>query len=98
MTLKRIGVLSLGLMAGGIYASIGLIIGFFFTVLSLLGSAMSMMDQGGGEAAFGFLFGIGAIVIFPILYGILGFIGGMLVALFYNLIAKFLGGVEIELE
>ena len=38
------------------------------------------------------------IVCVPIIYGMIGFVIGALGALIYNLIAKWLGGIEIELE
>jgi hypothetical protein len=34
----------------------------------------------------------------PIIYGIIGFIGGAIGALLYNLFAGMVGGVEIEVE
>jgi hypothetical protein len=34
----------------------------------------------------------------PVLYGILGFIGGAILALLYNLFARLAGGFELELE
>jgi hypothetical protein len=40
---------------------------------------------------------IGAILA-PVLYGIVGFIIGALAALVYNLVAGWIGGIEIELE
>ena len=97
MILKRIGVLSLGKMEGGLGALMGLIIGAIFSLVSLVGS-MAGMASGENEAAFGFLFGIGAIIIVPIIYGIFGFLGGMLIAFLYNLVAKFAGGIEFHFE
>jgi hypothetical protein len=44
------------------------------------------------------LFGIGAIIFAPILYGILGFIFGILLALFYNITTGLVGGIEIEVS
>jgi hypothetical protein len=44
------------------------------------------------------LFGVGSIIFLPIFYGILGFIGGLITAWTYNLVARFAGGLEIELE
>ena len=38
------------------------------------------------------------VLILGLLYPILGFIGGMLLAVFYNLSAKILGGLEFEVE
>ena len=47
---------------------------------------------------FGGLFGVGAVIIFPIMYGVLGAIGAALTALFYNIIAGMVGGLQIETE
>lgn len=33
-----------------------------------------------------------------LLYPIMGFIGGILMAVFYNLTAKWIGGIEVTLE
>jgi hypothetical protein len=46
----------------------------------------------------GFVAGLGvlALVLFPILYAIVGFIAGAFTAAVYNLVAKWTGGVEIE--
>ena len=56
-----------------------------------------------GEAALavgggGIVLAIVTLVGFPIMYGIIGFIGGALGALLYNLFANFVGGIEIEVE
>ena len=90
LKLRRVGVLSVGLVMGVIYALIGLIAGFFITLISV--AAGGVFDQAG----FGFLFGVGSIIFLPIFYGILGFIAGLITALIYNLAAKFTGGVEME--
>ena len=50
-----------------------------------------------GGHAFGALFGVGAIIFFPVLYGVLGFIGSLIVAAIYNVLASAVGGVEVEL-
>ena len=44
------------------------------------------------------MFGAGAIVILPIFYGVLGFVGGAVTALAYNLIAGWTGGLEIDVQ
>jgi len=41
---------------------------------------------------------IAGIVFVPIIYGVIGFIIGVIGALLYNLVAKWVGGIEIELE
>jgi len=94
---RRIGVLSLGKVMGSIYAVIGLIIGAIFSIGSLLASVIGSIAADSGEPLLGILFGIGAIVIFPILYGGMAFLMGMLVAAVYNFAARFTGGLEVEL-
>ena len=49
---------------------------------------------GGGGIVIGLLVMIGL----PIMYSIIGFIGGALGALLYNLFSNFVGGIEIEVE
>jgi hypothetical protein len=94
--LKRVGVLSCGKIAGVLYALIGLIAGAFMALFSLVGAGLAA-SSGSGDA-WGALFGVGAVIILPILYGVLGFIGGLITAFLYNLIAGWIGGIEIELQ
>jgi len=96
-TVRRIGVLSLGKVMGSIYAVIGLIVGAIFTVVALLGSVIGSIASDSGEPLLGVLLGIGAIVIFPIFYGLIAFLMGMLIAAVYNFAARFTGGLEVEL-
>ena len=93
---KRLGVLSLGKVMGLLYALLGLLIGFIFSCVSVIGSVAAISELGG--EGLGFLFGIGSIIIFPIFYGVIGFVAGLLVAALYNLIARFVGGIEIYTE
>jgi hypothetical protein len=44
------------------------------------------------------LFSGAAIVVLPVLYGALGFIGGVISAALYNVIASVAGGIELELD
>jgi len=48
--------------------------------------------------ALGLGFGVGSIIFFPIVYGILGGILGALSALFYNIAAGWVGGLEVEVD
>jgi hypothetical protein len=95
MVVKRIGPLSLAKISGVLYALVGLIVGFFFAALSLLGMAA---NQDAGGAVFGAFFGVGAIVLLPIFYGLLGFVACLVMAALYNLIAGWVGGVEVQLD
>lgn len=100
MATKRIrsfDVLSAGKIMGVMYAAMGLLIGGIFSIVSLLGFAIGA-GQGNEDAFFSLFFGVGAIVVLPIFYGVMGFLFGLISALVYNLIAGLIGGLELELE
>ena len=98
MIIKRIGVLSCAKVVGATYAALGLVIGFFVSIFSMLGIALGQAatEDGAITALVGALFGLGAIVFFPLFYGLLGMLGGALSAVIYNLVAGAIGGLEIE--
>lgn len=94
MVIKHIDVLSVAKITGIIAAAFGLFFGvIFFLFSSLFGAILG--NHGGGTAMFG---GIAGIFLLPILYGIFGFIGGLIQAFVYNLASGFVGGVRIEVE
>jgi hypothetical protein len=96
MIVKRLAPLSFAKIAGVLYALMGLLFGGLFSVASILGGFM-----GGGEADTpfgGMIFGVGAIVILPIFYGVLGFLTTLIGAALYNVIASVIGGVEIDVQ
>lgn len=95
MILKRLGPLSLAKVAGFLYAVMGLIAGCVFALIAVFGGAVSQASQG---PVMGVLFGVGAIVFLPILYGGLGFLGSLLMAALYNFAASIAGGIELHLE
>jgi hypothetical protein len=95
MIVRRVGPLSVAKVAGALYAIMGLIFGGILTVFSLAGAVAS---AGEDNPFVGVLFGIGAIVLLPIFYGVLGFVVTALMAALYNVVADAIGGVEVELE
>jgi len=100
--LRTIGPLSCAKVAAILYALIGLIFGAFVSLLSLLGAFGSGFgDQAAGQpggALIGLIFGVGAIVVLPVVYGCMGAISGIIMAGAYNLIARAVGGIELEIE
>lgn len=92
-TLKRIGPGSMFKLMGFLYVFIGLIIGAVVTLIALAGA-----KPAGGGGALSALFGAAAIVVFPILYGVLGAIAGAIGAWLYNFCARVVGGLELDLE
>jgi len=83
--LKKLDILSVAKVLGVISSLFGLIIGISYLILYQIG--MPIADVG-----------IIGLIIFTIFYGIIGFIAGALGALIYNVIADWIGGIEIELK
>jgi hypothetical protein len=107
ITLRRVGVFSLGKVFGVLYGLFGLLGGVFMTGISLLGMIFSGASQsayssytsfGGNSDITGIITGLGAVICLPLLYGVLGFIGGIITAFFCNLALKWAGGLELELD
>lgn len=95
MILKRVDPLSVAKVAAALYAILGFVLGCFVALFSLLGIAA---DQGPEPPLLGLIFGAGAVVFLPIFYAILGFLGSLLMAALYNVAARFIGGIELDLE
>lgn len=100
MIIKRIGVVKAGVIQACVMALFGLIAGLCMLLFGSL--AGSMMGAVGGDAAtgmgLGMLGGIGAVIFLPIMYGVFGFIAGVIGAAIYNLVARYVGGLELEVE
>ena len=98
MVIKRVGALSVAKIAAVVYAGIGLLIGAVFALIGMTGLATGLAADNSSGPMVGAMFGIGAIVFMPILYGIMGFIGTLIGATVFNLAAKMTGGLEIEVQ
>jgi hypothetical protein len=75
-----------------LYALMGLIFGAFISIISVVGGAFMPKQPGAG----GMIFGAAAIVALPIFYGVLGFVMSLIGAGLYNVVAGWVGGIEIE--
>lgn len=104
MVVRRVGAFSLAKVLGVVYALMALILGaitaFFYLLIGLLGFASGSQDAEGAGAVLGFgvAFGIGALIFYPVILGIVGFIGGLITAVIYNAVARLAGGLELDLE
>lgn len=85
-----------------LYGLLGFILGAFIALISILaGGIASHLGQNappGLSAAMGVAGGVGAIIILPICYGLLGGIVLSISALIYNLVAKVVGGLEVDIR
>ena len=91
MVINRIAPFSLAKISGTLYAALGLIFGALFSLIAMAG-----MAAGGSDSPFGAIFGVGAIILFPILYGCIGFVASLIGAWLYNVLAGMVGGVELD--
>jgi hypothetical protein len=77
-------------------AVMGLVIGALISLASLAIPSAGLF--GGGNMFFPAMGGMAAsIIILPLVYGVLGFIGGLICAWVYNLVARVTGGLVVEL-
>ena len=79
------------------YAVMGLLEGALFSVIFALAPFAAPNTQQ-MPRGFGILFSGLSIVFFPILFGVMGAIFGGLGAVIYNVSARYVGGIEIEVE
>ena len=100
MIVRRLSPLSFAKVSGIVYAILGMIAGVMFALFSLM-FALFSHDGGGrgpGGAFFNAVFGIGALVFMPIAYGVMGFVLSLILAALYNVVARFVGGIEIQTD
>jgi len=97
MVIRRVNPMSVAKVAGALYGLMGLIIGACISLVFLAIGASAQSTRPGG-ALVGMFFGAGAIVVAPIFYGVIGFVGAAVSALLYNFLAGNIGGIEIDVE
>jgi hypothetical protein len=97
MVINRVNPLSVAKLAGMLYAILGLIFGAIISVVALAGGMAGNFDEP-GAAPIGVIFGAGAVILLPILYGGLGFVMTLLMAALYNITARIVGGVQIDVS
>jgi hypothetical protein len=73
------------------FAAIGGVAGALNSDVGAKGAGLAV----GGLSA---LFGVGAIIFMPIIYGVFGLVGGAIGAALYNLFAGLFGGIEVEVQ
>ena len=91
MVIRRVGALSCAKVTGLLYVILGLIVGACLSLVSLLGFAGGTFSP--LQGIFG---GVGAIIMLPIFYGALGFLGTLVMALLFNFAAGVTGGIEVD--
>ena len=94
--LTHIAPVKLGIVLAIVYGVMSLIISVpIFLLYSLAGVAnTAKIGPQGHSAIFTGVF----LIFLPIIYAVIGFIGGVIAALIYNLVAKWTGGIEFTTE
>ena len=95
MVITRVNAFSVAKVAAVLYAGLGLLAGALFSLIGMVGLGAALSGQE-GAGFLSMLFGVGAIVIMPICYGIFGFIFSFIAASIFNVAAGMTGGIEIE--
>jgi hypothetical protein len=86
-------------MLAVVYGCMGLIFLPFFALAAILGTFAqhAQSNQAAPAALVGGLLLVMAIFM-PIIYGAMGFVFGIIGAALYNLVARWIGGFEVEVE
>ncbi len=91
--IKRIAPLQLGKIMALTYGIMGLLFCPFFLLMTVFAAHMPNNQRIGFMA-----FGTGFALFMPVLYAVMGFVFGVIGAFIYNVIAKWVGGIEVEVE
>ena len=98
-TIKSIPVMPFAMMLGVMSAVIGLLIGIIYALV--FGTIISAIPTTNEYFDFGWLsilFGVGAIIILPILGFVAGLIQGVIYAVLYNFLAPKIGGIKLHFK
>ena len=102
LRIKKLGVLSVAKMYAAIMLVVSLLIsvpyGLIVIIYSLFGAGMMQGNAALAVWGGGVVLGLAIMIGLPIMYSLLGFVGGAIGALLYNLFSNFVGGIEIEVE
>jgi hypothetical protein len=78
------------------------VMGVLYIVMGLVFAALffmvSKLIPTEAENAVGFPFSSGLMLVLPIFYGVIGFIATLIGAALYNMVAGFVGGIDVELD
>jgi hypothetical protein len=96
--IKRFNPLSVMRMAAICYAALGLFEGIFVAALFSLAGFAGRDSSSSLPPFLVPFFGVASIIVFPILFAVIGAIGGALGAVIYNVAARVVGGIEVEVE
>lgn len=91
VTITKVNPISLGKIIAIIYGVLGLVFGFFaiLFLLTLFVAPIATME---------ILSILMVLLLIPLMNVIIGFITGVIIALIFNFISRYTGGLELEME
>jgi len=93
--LKRISPASAFKVGLVVYGIVGFVLGAFCSLIAVAGVTFA---RHGRMPFLAGRFGVLAVILCPIIYGIIGGIGGVIGAAIYNLAAGWVGGLEVDIS
>jgi hypothetical protein len=83
-----------------LYAILGFILGIFMACISMVAGSLAPLSASAppGMQFFRWGMGFGAILFFPIVYGLFGGVFAAVGAATYNLVASWVGGLEVDIS
>lgn len=98
--MKRIAPLQAGKMLAALYGLLSLVIVPIMLAAMGVSALVARGNGGAGAPAIPLMLGMGVgfVIFIPVLYAFIGFLAGVIGAFVYNLLAKWMGGFELEFE
>ena len=93
--LRKIGVVSVMKLFFVVYFVLGFLVGLAITLVSVVMSSAFSSAAGNAIPGGMWLFGPLAVVVMPLLYGVIGALFSAIGALIYNLLAAYVGGIQV---
>lgn len=90
---QRVGVAQFAKVLGVLYLFMGVCFAALFYLFSV-----AMPSATGPMPMLGIGSGIGIVIVIPLIYAFFGVLFGALFAWFYNMVAGWVGGIELDLE
>ena len=98
MIVRRIGAWSVGRVYGAMMATLGLFFGGCIALFSLVGAGIAGANNPDIPSWMGAVLGVGAVIVLPLFYGVLGLVMGAVMAALYNIFAGMVGGIDLDVQ
>ncbi|MCP3683047.1 MAG: hypothetical protein GY861_10185 [bacterium] len=96
--LKKIDPISAGKIYGIMMVIFGVLIGLIYALYFIIMGAVLSFGADSVTGITMIIIGVAIAVAAPVMYGIIGFLSGIIGAAIYNLVAKKIGGLKVEIS